>query len=89
MKYIHKKIELTESLGLSYTKTDWFLGMINIKKEIEKKLLELSNNKRQILERIKEKFKNIFNSGNKEFIKYLLKNYPCSEVIYSNEKIEK
>ena len=89
LKYIQMKIELTESLGLSYTKTDWFIGMINIKKEIEKKLLELSNNKRQILERIKEKFKNIFNSGNKEFIKYLLKNYPCSEVVYSNEKIEK
>ena len=89
LKYLQMKIELTESLGFSYTKTDWFLGMINIKKEIEKKSLELSDNKRKILERIKEKFKNIFNSGNKEFIKYLLKNYPCSEVVYSNEKIEK
>ena len=39
LKYLEKRIKITESLGIYYTKTEWFKELIKTKNAIEKKLV--------------------------------------------------
>ena len=87
-QYCSESISIASNLKKNCKTKPWFKEIVNLRKEIENKFKNLNPAPPiEDVDDINEKFMTLFNKGDEELLRYILKNYPYQGYKFSEESI--